>query len=78
MMSGGPHFLARHVYGPTESSTNTRMDSSMSFFNQTPNQEPQTPPVPEVEIKGQQAVLKDPTRGSEKRVDLPKTTWGAR
>ena len=51
----------------------------MSFFNQSPNnQEPQAPPVPEVEINGQQAVLKDPIRGNEKRVELPKTTWGAR
>ena len=50
----------------------------MSFFQKLNLQEPQAPPVPEVEIQGQQAVLKDPARGSEKRVELPKTTWGAR
>ncbi len=50
----------------------------MSFFQPANNQEPQAPPVPEVEIHGDQAVLKDPVRGSEKKVELPKTTWGSR
>src|SRR5437667_2515361 len=60
--------LARYVRAHRTANA-TREDSTVSFFNQRDNnQEPQAPPAPEVEIQGQQAILKDPNRGGEKRV----------
>lgn len=51
----------------------------MSYFQKLNLQDPQAPPpVPEVEVNGQEATLRDPTTGSEKKVSLPKTTWGAK